>query len=542
MLSMYRISLLLILAVLGIKSSFSQPQIDLKLFASGLEIPVDITHAGDERMFVVGKKGKIFIVDTAGVVSDQLFLDISTRVNSNFSERGLLGLAFHPDYANNGYFFVNYTGLSGETVVSRFEVSSDPDVADASSEKIILRENQPFPNHNAGDLAFGPDGFLYIPMGDGGDGGDPLNSGQTRTSLLGKILRIDIDNGDPYAIPSDNPFVNDDFTQDEVWALGLRNPWRISFDRLTYDLWIGDVGQNAWEEISVQPAASQGGENYGWRCYEGDATFNLGNCEDRSNFVFPVFAYRNNRFEDGCSVTGGFVYRGTRFPGMYGNYIFADYCSGKIWSIAPQDNDGNWEVTDQGKFSPPDFSTFGEDANGELFVASIGQGTIYRVTDACAGTAPEITQEANSNTLIVDSEGSIQWFRNGERVEECGGNSCIALEDGSYTVEVQLANGCVLRSMPYTFILSSLTNDEEFAKLVKIIPNPSRNRATITFYNPEQKAYTFNLVDIRGRILKQVSNITSASYSFNRGNIPAGIYIVELKGEYHYAGRVQFFD
>ncbi len=363
----------------------AQSQIELIEIATGFTQPVDISNAGDDRLFIVEKRGFVKIINSNGQKLPTPFLDIDARVRSNESERGLLGLAFHPKYAENGYFFVNYTDNSGNTKISRFRAKPDqPNEADPNSELILLEINQPYSNHNAGDLAFGPDGYLYIPMGDGGSGGDPQNFSQNRTSLLGKMLRIDVDNGNPYRIPPDNPFADVEGIRPEIWALGLRNPWRFSFDRLTGDVWIADVGQNGWEEISMQPASSKGGENYGWRCYEGDANFNRSNCGDVNAYKFPEYVYPNEgRNGAGCSVTGGFVYRGSAYPNLQGQYFYADYCSGRLWSLRP-DEQGGWLNMEWLDGPNDEFSTFGEDATGELYLAGLNSGKIYQLTDTNA--------------------------------------------------------------------------------------------------------------------------------------------------------------
>ena len=434
--------------LLSILPSFldAQPIIELENFAS-VNRPVDITNAGDDRLFVVDQNGRIRIVQANGTVLSTPFLDINDRVvnlGGIGDERGLMGLVFHPDYANNGYFYVNYINNSGDSRISRFSVNSnDPNTADPDSEMVILAINQPFGNHNGGDLAFGPDGYLYIGMGDGGAGGDPGNRSQTRTNILGKMLRIDVDNGDPYTIPESNPFAEDDFTLDEIWAIGLRNPWRFSFDRETGDLWIADVGQDTWEEIDFQPASSTGGENYGWRCKEGFANFNTSGCNE--NYLDPVHVYANTGTV-GCSVTGGYVYRGSMYPDLVGKYIYADYCSGRIWSLEQDDND-NWvneELLNTANFN---ISAFGEDVNGELYIAGISTGIIYKVTEICSALTVEAA--ASAETCSGDEDGSIDLtvnngeesftvaWSNGETTEDIGG-----LAGGIYTVTVTFENDC----------------------------------------------------------------------------------------------------
>jgi glucose/arabinose dehydrogenase len=309
------------------------------------------------------------------------FLDIRSLVGSG-GEKGLLSVAFHPQYAQNGFFYVNYTdrASSFHTDIARYSVSAtDPNRADPASARILLEINQPFANHNGGQLQFGPDGFLYIGMGDGGSGGDPGNRAQNTSELLGKMLRIDV-NASPYAVPPSNPFIGRSGFRPEIWALGLRNPWRFSFDRSTGDLWIADVGQGSFEEIDYQPATSIGGENYGWRRMEGTHCFNpSSNCTDGA-LVLPVVQYDHSG--GACSVTGGYVYRGARYPRLVGMYIYGDYCNGVIWG-ATRRTDGSvvsTVLTDAGFL----ISTFGEDANGEIYVADHGNGRIHHVTDTSA--------------------------------------------------------------------------------------------------------------------------------------------------------------
>lgn len=360
----------------SVASGQEWPEIELTEQWSGFSRPVQMTHAGDGtgRLFVVEQAGRIRLIDDGEVVAAP-FLDISDRV-SCCGERGLLGLAFPPGFSSTRRFYVNYTDTSGDTVVARYRVTGDPSVADESSEEVILTIDQPFSNHNGGQLAFGPDGYLYIGTGDGGSGGDPQNNAQDRLSLLGKILRIDVESGAaPYAIPDGNPFADVDDAQPEIWALGLRNPWRFSFDTGTGDLFIADVGQGDYEEVNVQPSSSTGGENYGWRILEGSHCFESEPC-DTEGLELPVFEYDHTL---GCSVTGGFVSRSGSWPRLDGVYLFGDYCSGRVWGL--RGTAGGWEgrqLADTG-FS---ISGFGIDELGAVYVLDYGGGTVAAVTDS----------------------------------------------------------------------------------------------------------------------------------------------------------------
>jgi len=342
----------------------------LQPLISGLDSPVSLVNAGDTRLFIVQQHGTIVIWDGTRVLPTP-FLDVRNLV-SCCGERGLLGLAFDPHFAANGRFFVDYTDANGNPTIARYTVSSDPNRADPSSGKVLLTIPHPnFANHNGGQLQFGPDGLLYIGVGDGGSGGDPNNHGQNTTQLLGKLLRIDV-SGDSYAVPSSNPFGN------EIWAYGLRNPWRFSFDRLTGDLWIGDVGQDRYEEVDFQPATSRGGENYGWRLMEGMHCYNPATNCPTAGLTMPIAEYDHSSGD--CSISGGYRYRGSKYPRLRGIYLYADYCSGTIRGIA-QNGDGSWSSAKLLSTSLR-VSTFGEDANGELYVADVVAGRVYRVTDA----------------------------------------------------------------------------------------------------------------------------------------------------------------
>ncbi len=343
--------------------------------ADGFRSPTDIVAAGDGsgRLFVVEKGGTIRIL-VNGVIQPEPFLDITARVQSGGAEQGLLGLVFHPQYASNGRFFVDFTASNGDDSIAEYRVSSDPNRADPASGKILLAIPDPAPNHNGGNLVFGPDGYLYAGFGDGGGANDQFKNGQNLGALLGKMLRLDVTNGDPYRIPHDNPFVGRQGVRPEIWAFGLRNPWRYSFDSVTDDLFIADVGQNRYEEIDVQPAGSHGGENYGWNRMEGLHCLQGDSC-DQSGFVLPVAEYDHTQ---GCSITGGFVYRGRRFPLLNGAYLYGDYCSGRIWGLS-QDAGGTWRQSELLQ-TTLGISSFGQDEAGELYLADVNGGGIYHLT------------------------------------------------------------------------------------------------------------------------------------------------------------------
>jgi len=339
---------------------------------SGLSSPVWLTAPpGDPRLFVVEQRGTIRIVKDGSLLPEP-FLDLRPAVASG-GERGLLGLAFHPDYASNGRFYVDYTDPQGDTRVVAYRVSaSDPDRADPASGDTILAVDQPYSNHNGGLVTFGPDGMLYVGLGDGGSGGDPRGNGQNRGTLLGAILRLDVDGGSPYRIPPDNPFVGQAGFRGEIWAWGLRNPWRYSFDPASGLLYIADVGQNDWEEVDAV-SATTGGLNYGWNVMEGRHCYGSSSC-DGQGLVQPILEYGHDQ---GCSITGGFVYRGSAMPDLQGTYFYSDYCSGWLRSLrydgTAVGEERSWDVGSLGQVL-----SFGEDAAGELYVLS-ANGTVYRL-------------------------------------------------------------------------------------------------------------------------------------------------------------------
>lgn len=403
------------------------------------------------------KRGVIEILQFDGTTNPTPFLDIQNIVltpGGNYDERGLLGLAFHPDYINNGYFYVNYIDNFGNTQISRFSVStSDPNIADPDSEFQILEVEQPYINHNGGCLRFGPDGYLYIGLGDGGSAGDPENRSQNLQTLLGKMLRIDIDNTEGstnYAVPSNNPFVGDPNALDEIWSYGLRNPWRFSFDSETDELWIGDVGQGSKEEID-RAAAGVSGQNYGWRCYEGNQEYNISGCPNQSELTFPVAEYSHSG--GNCSVTGGYVYRGEIYENFFGKYFYADFCSGEIGTIDQSNNQIN-----HGPYNGS-WVSFGEDKNKELYIID-NFGSIYKIEGNILSTTDfnistvSIYPNPASNTLnikssnnsyiknisIYDLKGSIALTKHISGLTETN-ISINSLQSGIYMVKVTSAKG-----------------------------------------------------------------------------------------------------
>ena len=400
--------------------------IETERIASGLTAPILVTAPPGNlsRIVVVQQDGRVIIIEE-DVVLGTPFLDISADV-LHLDEQGLLGLAFHPNYAVNGFFYVNYIESgSGDTVIERYTVSANPNVADGGSAFEILRYAQPFANHNGGHIAFGPnDGYLYIASGDGGSFNDPLDSGQTMNTMLGKILRIDVDGGSPYAIPASNPFVGVGGALDEIWSYGLRNPWRFSFDRANGDMYIGDVGQGEFEEVSFQPGASIGGENYGWRIAEGfECLGGGGTCGTNPGFTPPIHAYAHT---EGRSITGGYVYRGSAIASLQGTYFFADFSFSRIWSF---DYDGatvsnfaerTADLTPYNGGAVNSIASFGEDGAGEIYICD-HFGEIFRiVSDDKDGDGLTNSAELGLGTDPDDADTDNDFLNDGDEVNVYG--------------------------------------------------------------------------------------------------------------------------
>lgn len=375
------------------------PNIVFKTVLSGLNQPVFATHAGDgsQRLFIAQRDGKILIWDGTSLVATP-FLNVGGIIKTEGGEQGLLGLAFDPNYASNGYFYIAYTNKTGvgNSVLARYKVSGSPNLADPASAQVLLTITQPYENHNGGMIAFGPDGYLYVGVGDGGSGGDPENRAQNLGSMLGKILRLDVSTV-PYTIPTTNPFYNSPGVRKEIWAYGVRNPWRFSFDKSTGDLYLADVGQGTEEEINFQAANAAGGANYGWRIREGNQCFNPSSgCVSPAGYVAPVATYLH---DFGCSVTGGYVYRGNGFPELKGVYLYGDFCNGNLWGLyknASQQWVGKL-IGDTGY----NISSFAEAENGELYLLDYG-GRLIRITSSPIRTTT-IRSAASLDGFVIES-------------------------------------------------------------------------------------------------------------------------------------------
>jgi len=510
----------------GIATAQSPVRVQLQQFATGLTRICDIVHADDERIFAVLQAGSIRIVQPNGTVLPTPFLNITNRVNSNGNEQGLLGMAFDPDYATNGWFYVYYINGSGNGTsrVSRFSVTADPNVADPNSEVILYTRQQPYTNHNGGDIEFGPDGYLYVGFGDGGNAGDPQNFSQNMTNALGKMIRIDVHNGSPYSIPADNPFVNSGDTLPEIWASGLRNPWRFGFDALTGDLWIGDVGQNAREEVNFWPAGDNSGPNFGWRCREGDLPYNTAGCQPASAYVEPVSVHTTSGSQ-WCSVIGGRVYRGDVFWRLDGRYIYTDYCLGRFFSLQP-DEFGGWvreEVQPTGSFG---ISCIGENSSKELFAGNSNNGILYKIVDVCPQPRPVIT--VDGNVLTAPEAQGYTWLFNGNPIPGEITQSITAGASGNYAVVANFGTNCQLLSETVNVISTGL--GEAAGSDIKVHPVPANHRLLIEGLREGQ--VRISLVDLSGRVvLTQDTKRVEGQVVLDIRDIANGNYVLRITTE-----------
>ncbi len=518
------------------------------VISAGLTTPLDIVNAGDgsNRMFIVQQNG-IIRYARESVLNDTIFLNISNLISSG-GERGLLSIAFHPRYKTNGYFFVYYTNTAGNPTIARYQVSSDPNKADALTGSVLLSvPHTEFSNHNGGKLNFGADGNLYAAFGDGGSGGDPHFNAQNGDTLLGKMIRINVDDftAPPpyYSIPAGNPYtIPEDNIRDEIWALGLRNPFRWSFDRLTHDMWIGDVGQDKIEEVDFRPASSTGGVNYGWRCYEGNSSYNDSGCLAASNYVAPVFNYDHSA-AGGTSITGGMVYRGTTYPLLYGWYVCIDFYSRNGWLI--HQNGASWNVQKQTGL-PVNIAGFGEDENGEMYAISLA-GILYRVQASSALALKLTSFSASSKNGLYEikwktvSEQDLQYFEiefssDGSNFQTIG--KVAATNTGNpanYQFNYRTSGpGKIfyrLKMVDNTGKVeySNILNLQDKENMVLIAPTLiQNNRIAIQLNTPFSSV---QVIDMNGRILKNksLSQVTGILYVDVAG-FSKGVYIVRLLG------------
>ena len=499
---MNRLYIALALALpFGVFAQTNSPQIALHTWATGLTRPVYVTNAGDDRLFLVQRQGVIKIITDSMQVAPTPFLNITSEVTSSGSvgdEQGLLSMVFDPEYVTNGFFYVYYINGSGSGTsrISRFHVSDDPNVADPGSEVILYTRVQPYSNHNGGCLQFGPDGYLYCGFGDGGSFNDPQGNGQNLSSALASMIRLDVSAHDAtYAIPPTNPFVGAQDTLPEIWASGLRNPWRYSFDRLTGDLWIGDVGQGAWEELDFWPAGDNSGPNFGWRCREGlVATPGVSQtgCGAAADYVPPIAVF-NHTNQNWCSIIGGYVYRGPSFPHLYGKYIFTDYCAGDfLSSTAGGQLDTLLMTTTAG------YSAFGEDVNGELYVVDVSGGTVKKIVDACPMDDPQITFDGT--TLSSTDATTWQWYLDGAIITGATAQNFAPQVNGSYTVNAGFGAPCNLFSDPLVVLVTGIHSSGGNAPA--IFPQPALDRMHLRAGTVTTNASQIELFDAMGRLVR----------------------------------------
>lgn len=561
----------IILAFGASGSGYAQVQLTNAFPMLSFTRPVLVTHAGDgtDRVFVVQQDGRIKVFpNDEGVTAAETFLDINNKLSSTVSEQGLLGLAFPPDYADSGYFYVNYTAPSPlRTVIARYSVTADPDKADSLSEQVILTVNQPYTNHNGGMLMFGTDGYLYIGMGDGGSGGDPLGHGQNTQTLLGTILRIDVDTTSGYRIPPTNPFSGSPgLGREEIFAWGIRNPWRFSQDPATGLIYLGDVGQNAWEEIDIV----ENGLNYGWRCYEGNAVYNSSGCGPITDYAFPIAVYPHSGGD--CSVTGGYVYTGYRRPELTGAYIYGDYCTGRTWLLRYE---GGTVTADSLLIDAPfAISSFGTDRDGELYFCNYN-GSIHRFVGSPLNSPPsafDLLEPADDSTFVQsggeDPEIGFSWepsvdpdqdtvsyvfqldtvatFDSPGRADSSTGTATsfdvvFPAETRSYYWRVLATDGLdtVVSSSSRRFNMEIVLSIDPGpgipleSKLDQNFPNPF-NPATTIKYTIQKPGYAklsvFNLLGQQLVVLREgIQAAGTYEVEFLSGDIPSGIYFYRLE-------------
>lgn len=519
------------------------PTINFQSLQTGLSSPVDIVNAADgsNRIFIVQKTGTVRIWQN-GALLPTVFLNISA-VTLNNGEQGFLSLAFHPDYENNRYFFVYYNNLAGAVTIARYRTDAgNPNHADSTTGVILMTIPKPFTNHNGGKLIFGTDGNLYFGTGDGGSSGDPNNNSQNGNSLLGKMIRINVDNFSTppyYTIPATNPYVSNPNISDEIWSLGLRNPWRWSFDRQTNDMWIADVGQGAWEEIDFRPANATAGINYGWRCYEGNHAYNTTGCLPQANYETAVFEYPHNNATGGFSVTGGFVYRGAEFPFFQGFYICADYVSGNGWLIK---KNGAVFTTTQQTFIT-NLVGFGEAEDGTLYAVTLS-GTFYKVN----AVNPIPLKLISFNGKNISGTASLQWVTENEQAVKA-----FELEQSIDGINFTFASNIPAKNTPLTNVYSflhapaavyyrlkmiGLDNKFVYSPIINlgnrrkdaalIYPNLITNGILHVF--PDGNISRITVFDATGKmVVERKINSTGAPVEIDLGTLSKGMYWVRME-------------
>jgi glucose/arabinose dehydrogenase len=529
------------------------PQLELEYFAYGLERPVDIAHPkGDSMLYVVQQTGKIRIVNpTTSSIFAGHFLDLTgIAVMPDGNEQGLLGLAFHPEYANNGWFYVNYINIERKTVIQRFTRSSTEYFkADSTSGVVVMEIDQPFANHNGGCLRFGKDGMLYIGMGDGGFSdlpADPNGNAQNPASLLGKMLRINVD-ALPYTIPITNPYINNPAFRPEIWALGLRNPWRFNFDSKNGDLWLGDVGMQKFEEVNLIRFGDNTGKNFGWKCLEGTVSYNNTICSDTIVLTPPLFEYGNVGGFCGASVVGGVVYHGEKYPGMKDMYVFNDFCTGDFYGIRI-DAFGQINQNFLGHFPLTyDYAAFGEGEDGEIYmVGYISQG-LYRIKDKCLitpaptplivsnGGAPPLTCTLPSDTSLM-----YQWYLNGIPIANANADTVGYFGDGAYSLIITNEQGC--QSISDNIAIAVVNTNEIMQKTsdFKIFPNPSNAIVNLQLSENWKGQNTLTLYDLVGKMIEtfDFQHVAKETRIINFRNIQQkGVYVLEIRNKNGQVGR-----
>ena len=531
------------LLLLSAMASFSQITVGFSSFLTGLTAPVDIVNAkdGSNRLFIVQQNGTIRVYD--GTLLATPFLNMAGSITYDAGgERGLLSLVFHPQFATNGYFFVYYNNTDGNAELAQYHISAtNSNIADPTSRKVLLAITKPYTNHNGCKLNFGSDGNLYFGTGDGGSGGDPQNNAQNLNSLLGKMIRINVDNfttAPYYTVPASNPLVGVPGTRPEIYSWGLRNPWRWSFDRQTGDMWIADVGQDAWEEVNYLPAAATSGLNYGWRCYEGTHNYDLSQCgtTPATGKTTPIFEYGHNN-AGGYSITGGLVYRGVEYPALQGYYICADYVRPNGWLIK-SNGAGGWTVMQQTNF-PANISTFGDAEDGTLYLASLS-GTIYKITTDIILPVRLLSfsaQAQNNRDFIswrTTADASLTGFEveqsiDGTRFGTVGTVQPIAGNTSDY----HFATATVPTDRYYRLKMVYNTGTVLYSSVVKIAAAPV-SKIAVAYTTARQLHLTtpvplqqVNLANLQGQKLQSFSSLGTGTHILNTTTLPAGIYYVQ---------------